>query len=182
LVYFRDIKPENLVMTVDGVLKITDFGVADVVQSCFDKTARQSHGKCGSEPYWPPELFSSPSSYDGKALDVWSVAVTWHCLTYRQIPFLQANRGDPKFCDYVSTERPNRTWLPLSNCADQEKDVLYGIFDPEPRTRWTIRQCLDSEWLAAVEVCQNGKTKNCDTHKHHLKDGSLPKKNGSKLG
>ncbi|KAI8338564.1 kinase-like domain-containing protein [Chlamydoabsidia padenii] len=176
----RDIKPENLVMTVDGVLKITDFGVADVVQSCFDKTARQSQGKCGSEPYWPPELFATPSSYDGKALDVWSVAVTWHCLTYRQIPFLQANRGDPKYCDYVSFQRPQRSWIPLSNCTDNEKEVLYGIFDPDPTSRWTIQQCLDSTWIQSVEICQKGKTKACDTHKHHLKEGDQ-KKGGIKL-
>ncbi|ORY98342.1 kinase-like domain-containing protein [Absidia repens] len=176
----RDIKPENLVMSVDGVLKITDFGVADVVQSCFDKTARTSQGKCGSEPYWSPELFSTPSEYDGKALDVWSVAVTWHCLTYRQIPFLQANRGDPKYCDYVSFQRPQRSWLPLSNCTDEEKECLYGIFDPDPSTRWTIRQCLESSWLRSVEVCEKGKTNSWDTHKHHLKDGDH-KKLGKKV-
>ncbi|KAI8097744.1 kinase-like domain-containing protein [Halteromyces radiatus] len=163
----RDIKPENLVMTAEGVLKITDFGVADVIQSCFDKTARTSQGKCGSEPYWPPELFSSPSDYNGKALDVWSVAVTWHCMTYRQIPFLQANRTDPKYCDYVDGQRQQRSWLPLSNCTKDEKDCLYGLFDPDPQQRWTIRQCLESPWLQAIQICHHHGP---SYHRHHLKD------------
>lgn len=157
----RDIKPENLVMTTEGVLKIADFGVADVVQSCFDLEPRYSQGRCGSEPYWSPELFSN-EQYDGRALDVWSCAVTWHCLIYRQIPFFKACQEDPQFILYQATTKGN--WLPLSKCNQDEQDCLYGMFDINPATRWTIDQCVESNWIQSIQVCYES----FHTHKHHF--------------
>lgn len=165
----RDIKPENLVMTTDGVLKITDFGVADVVQTCFDDKGRPSYGKCGSEPYWPPELFTDQTKaegYDGRAVDVWSAAVTWHCMLYRRIPFFQATRKDPKFTEFLD-ERERRQWQPISKCNEQEKQVLYGMFDPDPAQRWTVDRILKSEWISNVQVCSQSLLPDGRQHRHH---------------
>ncbi|KAI8977305.1 kinase-like domain-containing protein [Mycotypha africana] len=86
----RDIKPENLVLTSTGTLKITDFGVADVVQTCFEKESHPCKKWCGSEPFWSPEMWKikdETSPYDGRALDVWSAATTYFCLRFQQLPF-----------------------------------------------------------------------------------------------
>lgn len=89
----RDIKPENLILTSSGMLKITDFGVAEVVQTCFEKEARPCKKWCGSEPFWSPEMWSildDTTPYDGKALDVWSAAATYFCLRFQELPFRAA--------------------------------------------------------------------------------------------
>ncbi|ORZ24332.1 kinase-like domain-containing protein [Absidia repens] len=86
----RDIKPENLVLSRGGTLKIADFGVADVVQTCFEKEAHPCHEWCGSENFWSPEMWtltSAKDDYDGRALDVWSAAVTYFCIRYHSLPF-----------------------------------------------------------------------------------------------
>ncbi|KAI8059557.1 kinase-like domain-containing protein [Gongronella butleri] len=163
----RDIKPENLVMTHDGVLKITDFGVADVVR-LFGKKTRPCQGKCGSEPYWAPELFTSPHAYDGTCMDVWSAAVTWHCLVFRQIPFFQACTSDPNYENYVKHHRPTGSWPPLSKSNADEQRCLYGMLDPEPTTRWTAQQCLESAWVQSIDVCRHGYTILGERHRHHL--------------
>jgi serine/threonine protein kinase len=86
----RDIKPENLILTPGGTLKIADFGVADVVQTCFEKEAHPCHEWCGSENFWSPEMWTLTTGqdpYDGRALDVWSAAVTYYCLRFHSLPF-----------------------------------------------------------------------------------------------
>ncbi|CAO3619304.1 unnamed protein product [Mucor hiemalis] len=160
----RDIKPENLVMTTDGVLKIADFGVADVVQSCFDIEPRLSRGKCGSEPYWSPELFRD-NEYDGKSLDIWSCAVTWHCMLYRRIPFFKASHEDPNYIEYLTIrKKKDLIWTPLSKCNKQEQEVIYGMLDPNEKTRWTIDQIIESQWIDSIHVCYES----FDKHKHHF--------------
>ncbi|CAO3672970.1 unnamed protein product [Rhizopus stolonifer] len=86
----RDIKPENLMLTRGGTLKITDFGVADVVQTCFEEKMHECHKWCGSEPFWSPEVWcikSGDDGYDGQALDIWSAAVTYFCIRQLKYPF-----------------------------------------------------------------------------------------------
>lgn len=153
-------------MTTDGILKIADFGVADVVQSCFDLEPRLSQGRCGSEPYWSPELFAAttPILYDGKALDIWSCAVTWHCMVYRRIPFFKACKEDPNYIEYLSSKK-DKIWIPLSKCNQDEKDVLYGMFDIDEKSRWTINKIIESNWIKSIQLCcQTFNTK----HKHHF--------------
>lgn len=89
----RDIKPENLVLTSTGTLKIADFGVADVVQECYEKESHSCKKWCGSEPFWSPEMWkikNDNTPYDGRALDVWSAAATYFCIRFQQLPFTAA--------------------------------------------------------------------------------------------
>lgn len=72
-VVHRDLKPENLLTDESGrILKISDFGVADVYKTLWTKNAKKSTGICGSEPYIPPEEWISDSEYDPTKVDVWA--------------------------------------------------------------------------------------------------------------
>lgn len=163
----RDIKPENLVLTATGTLKIIDFGVADVVQSCFERESRKSAGYVGSEPFLPPEVFLN-GEYDGKALDVWSAAITWYGMQFRAIPFDKANKDDHLYNEYLAARR-QRNWPPLVRCTPQERECLYGMLDPEPGRRWTIGKVLQSPWLESIDTCQYAHTSSGAEHHHYIK-------------
>ncbi|KAI0542663.1 kinase-like domain-containing protein [Xylaria digitata] len=92
----RDIKLENLLITKDSKLKITDFGVSEVF-SGIHPGLRESGGQCGvamgevrfckpgicgSLPYIAPEALSKKEEYDPRALDVWSSAVVMIYLVF----------------------------------------------------------------------------------------------------
>lgn len=92
----RDIKLENLLITKDSKLKITDFGVSEVFTGTHPGL-REAGGQCGvnmgdvrycqpgicgSLPYIAPEVLSKQDQYDARALDVWSSAVVMVYLTF----------------------------------------------------------------------------------------------------
>ncbi|KAI0975717.1 kinase-like domain-containing protein [Xylaria arbuscula] len=92
----RDIKLENLLITKDSKLKITDFGVSEVF-SGIHPGLRESGGQCGvamgevrlckpgicgSLPYIAPEVLGKKEEYDPRPLDVWSSAIVMVYLVF----------------------------------------------------------------------------------------------------
>lgn len=199
----RDIKPENMVLTRGGTLKIADYGVADVVQTCFEKECHQCHKWCGSEPFWAPEIWSlknQDDGYDGRALDIWSAAVTYFCIRFQQLPFVASfytgkpgskppsgsipgspaavaaqaeDGGDRDYGKYVkqrATSEPVscELWDTFEGLTHEERECLAGMLDPNPETRWTADQILESSWMKSVELCKDGELENGWRHYHSL--------------
>merc|ERR1711933_635435 len=65
-IIYRDLKPENLVLTRDGYLKVTDFGFAKEV---VDKTFTL----CGTPDYLAPEIVTGQGH--GKGVDWWTLGI-----------------------------------------------------------------------------------------------------------
>lgn len=78
-VIHRDLKPANLMVTRDGALKITDFGLAKVADAATHLT-RQATG-LGTLAYMPPEQLEDARSVDQRA-DIYAFgAVIYELLT-----------------------------------------------------------------------------------------------------
>ncbi|KAI0384527.1 kinase-like protein [Hypomontagnella monticulosa] len=103
----RDIKLENLLITKDSKLKITDFGVSEVF-SGIHPGLREAGGQCGvnmgdvrlckpgicgSLPYIAPEVLSKKTDYDPRPLDVWSSAVVMLYLIFNANLWEKAQAG-----------------------------------------------------------------------------------------
>lgn len=118
----RDIKLENLLLTNQGYLKLTDFGVADVFTG-EHPGLRASGGECGknmgevrrckpgilgSLPYMAPEVLEKKGDYDPRGLDVWSCAVVYITMTYGGNPWPAANTQNTY---YVKFKNGYDKWL-----------------------------------------------------------------------
>ncbi|PNY25748.1 Serine/threonine-protein kinase hal4 [Tolypocladium capitatum] len=112
----RDIKLENLLLTKESKLKITDFGVSEVF-SGMHPGLRESGGQCGqnmtdirlcapgicgSEPYIAPEVLEKKREYDPRALDVWSAAIVMIYLTFGGAIWSRAERGNQHYDKLVT--------------------------------------------------------------------------------
>ncbi len=83
-VIHRDIKPDNIVISEDGTVKVTDFGIARIEGSELVKTKDETF--MGSIYYCSPEQFKGLSKVDHRT-DIFSLGVVLYQLATGQLPF-----------------------------------------------------------------------------------------------
>ncbi|KAI1374697.1 Pkinase-domain-containing protein [Hypoxylon crocopeplum] len=135
----RDIKPDNLLLTGDDVLKIVDFGVSEI----FEKTDNMKTSKsAGSPAFLAPELCQAKhGDVSGKAADIWSMGVTLYCLKYGRLPFRRDN-----VLEMYEAIRTEELQLP----SDEDPnfvDLITKILDKDSETRLTLREIRDHPWV-----------------------------------
>jgi serine/threonine-protein kinase len=83
-VIHRDIKPDNLFLTTERVLKVLDFGIARVEDE-LGAHATATGTRLGTPAYMPPELALGRTSDVDARTDVWSVGATMFTLISGQL-------------------------------------------------------------------------------------------------
>lgn len=112
----RDVKLENLLITKNSKLKITDFGVSEVFAGVhpglraaggqcgkdMGEVRMCAPGMCGSPPYVAPEVIAKGGEYDPRPLDVWGAAIVMLCMTANGVLWPEAKPGSsPPYDDLL---------------------------------------------------------------------------------
>ncbi|XP_072546290.1 testis-specific serine/threonine-protein kinase 6-like [Salminus brasiliensis] len=142
----RDLKCENVLLTADGQVKLTDFGNGRF----YNGLPELSETYCCTPKYTAPEvLLNEP--YDPKKSDVWSLGVILYtmvtgsmpfdCFLTRSLPSLQ--RKAVKYPDEIPVEESCRS-------------IISYMLQYKPATRPSVTDVAQHPWLQSGQECERG--------------------------
>ncbi|KZF22585.1 Pkinase-domain-containing protein [Xylona heveae TC161] len=138
-VVHRDIKPDNLLLTQDDVLKIVDFGVSEMFERATPMLIAKS---AGSPAFLPPELcVLKHGKISGTAADIWSMGVTLYCLRFGRLPF--EKHGMLELFESIRSDSVEFA----DGCDPQLQDLLSKILVKDPAKRLTIPEIRKHPWV-----------------------------------
>ncbi|KAH7691467.1 calcium/calmodulin-dependent protein kinase kinase protein [Dioscorea alata] len=135
-----DIKPDNLLVTSNGNVKIGDFSVSQVFEDDNDELRRSP----GTPVFTAPECCLGVT-YHGKAADTWAVGVTLYCMVVGQYPFL----GDTLQDTYDKIVN-NPLTVPIGMNL-LLRSLLEGLLCKDPKQRMTLRATAEHPWVVGDE-------------------------------
>lgn len=162
----RDVKPQNVLLRADGIVKLTDFGIA--TQATTTAQASGPSNAVGTGAFMSPEqVLSRP--VDGRS-DLYSAAIVLYLMLSGRLPFPTDDRSEfaVRQDQVEKAPPPIRTWLPG---APPVIDALFArALAKDPTARFadaidmgtTFRVALglpdSDEWRAQAEIAHAART------------------------
>ena len=184
----RDIKLENLLMTAEGYVKITDFGISEAFcgqhpgvsssrglcgHSRRDLT-KSRPSVCGSRPYMSPEVLAQDKDYDPTKLDVWSCGILFITMTFSGSPWQSPSKDEGSYSRFSEgwnayldrfgsapiNENCHPQCGPLFSAlsSDSVRRCILKMLHPDPHRRCSINDALNDRWVKGIECCSREDT------------------------
>lgn len=139
-VIHRDLKPGNMLLTEDMVVKLGDFGLATVVDG------NKKGSLCGTPNYMAPEVLKKLNySYEA---DVWALGCILYAMLVGQPPFETASLKET-YTRIVN----NKYTIPLQ-LSEPARKLIRQLLHPQPESRMLIDKINNHEFF------KNGYTPN----------------------
>ncbi len=123
----RDLKPDNVLMTLHGVPKLADFGLAKRIVVGEDRRGQLA----GTPHFMAPELFTG--EHASPASDVYALGVCYYLMLTRQLPFAR-NNITALISDVTSLPVPNVRRI-REEISLEMAECLAMLLDKSPANR-----------------------------------------------
>jgi len=169
LVVHRDLKPNNILVTADGSVKLLDFGIAKLLKSDIPDGGGQTETLTTMRAMTPD--YASPEQIKGTAVttvsDVYSLGVVLYRLLAGRSPYGERKNHSERMADILSDIAPTRPSQVPSNVSSTMSHELKGDLDDillmalriEPERRYGSVEQLANDlrnYLAGLPVMAHG--------------------------
>jgi len=136
----RDLKPQNILVTDDGDIVITDFGFAR-----YTDNENMLNTLCGSPMYMAPEIMLK-KRYNNKS-DLWSVGVIFFELLFGTTPYKAKN-----MIDLMTNIKNKPIKFPHNNISSECRKLLLELLQKDPENRISWEKLFEHAWFQTDEI------------------------------
>jgi eukaryotic-like serine/threonine-protein kinase len=143
----RDLKPNNVLLTADGTPKITDFGLAKVLDA--DISPSRSETLLGTPSYMAPEQASGDTKKVGASADIYSLGAILYELLTGRAPFQGAT--PLSILEQVRTQEPVPPRRLRRSVSPDLETICLKCLEKEPDKRYASAEALADDLHCFLE-------------------------------